>query len=85
MNDKERIKELEASLKWAAQKLTDCSVERANLEAEVKTLREDALRYRWMRSAGWWDSPIVVLGYGDYEVAQSDELDAAIDAAREGK
>lgn len=43
--------------------------------------QRDAARYRWLRSAGEWDSPIVKLGYDDYEVAQGEELDAAIDAA----
>ena len=54
----------------------------AELEAEVKTLREDALRYRWMRD---------VAPKGSGEIADirsnhsTDEINAAIDAAREGK
>ena len=50
--------------------------------AELAGELRDAERYRWMRTAKEWDSPIVVLGYSDYEVAQGKELDKAIDEAR---
>ena len=50
--------------------------------AELAGELRDAGRYRWMRTAKEWDWPIVVLGYGDYEVAQGEGLDKAIDEAR---
>jgi hypothetical protein len=64
------------------------------LRAELKALRADAERYRWLRNdAKNTDvtQPIVVRGYdgpaGNYfnEPLWDDELDAAIDAARKGE
>jgi hypothetical protein len=54
----------------------------AELEAEVKTLRKDAERYRWLRD-------VAPKGTGEIADIRSnhstDEINAAIDAAREGK
>jgi hypothetical protein len=44
-------------------------------------MRKDAERYQWLRSHDDWDRPIVKLYDGDYDVANGEELDAAIDAA----
>jgi hypothetical protein len=51
----------------------DCRRERA-------ALKKDAERYRWMRENDW-DSPIVKLGYDDYDTLKGAELDAAVDEA----
>ena len=52
-------------------------------QAEAALVREgkDAERYRWLREHEDWDSPIVKLGYDEYETAHGEELDAAVDAA----
>lgn len=49
--------------------------------AAMAGMKADAGRYQWLRSDSDWDYPIVRLHYGDYSVAQGNELDAAIDAA----
>ena len=56
----------------------------AELEAEVKALRVDAERYRWMRERH--ENTIMDI-YNSISPAmiKPELLDAAIDAAREGK
>lgn len=50
-----------------------------NSPAEVESLRKDAERYRWLRTAGAWESEI-----GMDVLSQSPDLfDAAVDAAME--
>jgi hypothetical protein len=72
-----------------AQKLRDETVKA--LEAEVKTLRVDAERYRKLRLLNWHDSALCVVSnpretvrLGTYCPSQ-EQLDEAIDAAREWK
>ena len=76
LTDTERIAELEAQLKH-------CEGHAAELEAEVKALRLNAERYRWLRKNGGFFAPELrrhlVYKDGDWD------YDAAIDAAREGK
>lgn len=51
------------------------------LDAENKRLREDAERYRFLRSSALLDCPHVY-GHDDDCIIDGDDLDAAIDAAR---
>jgi hypothetical protein len=61
------------------------------LEAEVKVLKQDAERYRWLRMQDWFDGELCVLRdpkkvfsrpYGlGADCPSRDRLDAAIDAA----
>ena len=59
----------------------------AGLKAEVEALRKDAERYRWLRIADWWGSPMCVIRNSKDQAKlgsdcpSSDRLDAAIDAA----
>lgn len=59
----------------------------AGLKAEVEALRKDAERYRWLRIADWWRSPMCVIRNSKDQAKlgsdcpSSDRLDAAIDAA----
>ena len=60
------------------------------LRAEVEALREDAERYRWLRetSANGWSNgddyePVLVFVTTADSKSWREELDAAIDAARE--
>ena len=96
MNDKNRIAELEAEVMEfksrgnVAMSSWDEERERAlregervvALEAEVKMLRKDAERYRWLRD-------VAPKGCGEIADIRSNhstaEIDAAIDAARESK
>ena len=72
------------------EQLHDCQCTVRELRAEVKAMRADAERYRWLRdnSAGQWEHPIVVTqrrqGHRMQYVGPLvfRELDAAIDAAR---
>ena len=49
------------------------------LREEVESIRKDAERYRWLRTAGAWESEI-----GMDVLSQSPDLfDAAVDAAME--
>lgn len=66
-------------LEWAEQK-----------QAEVERLREDAARYRWLRSQHWEEASMCVLMQPKvavklgYDCPSLDRLDAAIDAERGG-
>lgn len=57
------------------------------LQAECEKLRQDAERYRWLRMAAWWDSPLCAVRNPAKQVKPGtdcpsrDRLDAAIDAA----
>ena len=64
------------------------STEREILQlAEIESLRKDAERYRWLRIADWWRSPVCVLRNPKEQdklgsdCPSGDRLDAAIDAA----
>ena len=64
------------------------STEREILQlAEIESLRKDAERYRWLRIADWWRSPVCVLRNPKEQAKlgsdcpSGDRLDAAIDAA----
>ena len=76
IKDETRIAELEARLKH-------CEGHAAELEAEVKMLRLDGERYRWLRKNGGFFAPTLrrhlVYTDGDWD------YDAAIDAAMEEK
>lgn len=55
--------------------------------AEVEALRRDAERYRWLRMADWWNSPLCVIRYPKQQAKPGtdcpsrDRLDAAVDDA----
>ncbi len=59
----------------------------AGLKVEVEALRKDAERYRWLRIADWWRSPVCVIRNPKEQAKlgsdcpSGDRLDAAIDAA----
>lgn len=59
----------------------------SGLKAEVEALRKDAERYRWLRIADWWRSPVCVIRNPKEQAKlgsdcpSGDRLDAAIDAA----
>lgn len=60
----------------------------AELERELETVRKDAERYRWLRGeAQWLDGvPQAIIWRNDghsQEICAEEELDAAIDAAKE--
>ncbi|MDN5390720.1 MAG: ead/Ea22-like family protein [Pseudomonas sp.] len=64
------------------------STEREILQlAEIESLRKDAERYRWLRIADWWRSPVCVIRNPKEQAKlgsdcpSGDRLDAAIDAA----
>ena len=77
ITDKERIAELEAQLKYTEQHAAD-------LEAEILALRKYADRYRCLRDN--CDFAITQnIGHDWINLIFADEVDAAIDAARESK
>jgi len=87
-----RVAELGQSLRRSIDNEVALRADRAAARAEAEALRKDAERYRWLRndSLGQWEHPIVVsqartphkvLYVGPLCRA---ELDAAVDAAREG-
>ena len=85
MNDKERIAELEAQLADANEMLEKCNSKFiVALEAEVKMLRKDAERY-WCLRDNYDFSITQNKGYDWVNLIFANEIDAAIDAAREGK
>lgn len=63
----------------------------AALTAERDALREDAERYRWLRMADWWDSPLCAVRNPAKQVKPGSDcpsryrLDAAIDHAMQGE
>ena len=76
--------DIAAELAWR-----DEQIER--LRAELAACREDAERYRWLRECDWNASPLCVVVRPKENVRLGSDcpswsrLDAAIDAAREGK
>ena len=57
-------------------------------ERECAELRKDAERYRWLRDNNEFNAPSVIVNVNighDWIAAYGEELDAAIDAAREWK
>lgn len=60
------------------------------LIGESEKLRKDAERYRWLRMADWWDSPLCAVRNPAKQVKPGsdcpsrDRLDAAIDSAMQG-
>ena len=70
-----------------AAKLIEGASDRDQLKADNEALRKDAERYRWLRIADWWRSPMCVIRNPKDQARlgsdcpSSDRLDAAIDAA----
>lgn len=60
------------------------------LKAERDALKKDAERYRWLRMADWWNSPLCVIrdpkqqAKPGTDCPSRDRLDEAIDAAQQG-
>ena len=58
--------------------------------AERDALAKDAERYRWLRMADWWNSPLCVIrdpkqqAKPGTDCPSRDRLDEAIDAAQQG-
>jgi len=58
------------------------------LIAEVRALREDAERYRWLRAQHWNESDLAVVRHPKqsvrlgFDCPSAERLDSAIDAAR---
>ena len=73
-----RIAELEAQVKH-------CEGHAAELEAGNRALRLNALRYRWLRNFDVLCWSRVPPCSAPFETASGENLDAAIDAEREGK
>lgn len=74
--------EIKHRMAWLRQEATDggrVAVGDDTL-AEIAEIERLALRYCWLR-ANDWDSPIIKLGYDEYQNAKGAELDAAVDAA----
>lgn len=65
--------------------------ERDQLRAEVERLRKDAERYRWLRMADWWRSPLCVIRNPKEQAKPGSDcpsrtrLDEAVDAAMAAK
>ena len=82
----ELIAELEDELECCGSYNLDAD-EIAALLAERAELKRDAERYRWLRMADWWDSPVCVIKDPKSQARlgsdcpSRDRLDAAIDAA----
>ena len=94
MNERIKVAELEAELmmrREQAEGLQNQWVKDTQkivaLEAEVKMLRKDAERYRWLRdkSVPWNNFYLSVPIEFKDETYSKAEVDASIDAAREGK
>ena len=85
ITDKERIAELEAQLADANEMLEKCNSKFiVALEAEVKMLRKDAERY-WCLRDNCNFAITQNIGHDWINLIFADEVDAAIDAARESK
>lgn len=67
------------------QKVSDLEAQLAEKEAECEGLRQDAERYRWVRSPeNAWPS-VELPGGNGFQGLSDEKADAAIDSAREGK
>lgn len=74
------------------QRVCIAEMEKVNqLRAEVEALKKDAERYRWLRMADWWNSPLCVIrdpkqqAKPGTDCPSRDRLDEAIDAALQGE
>ena len=62
--------------------------ERDQLKGENEALRKDAERYRWLRAADWWRSPLCAISNPKKQAKlgsdcpSGDRLDAQVDAAK---
>jgi len=71
--------------------MRELRAERDALLAERDAAQKDAERYRWLRMADWWNSPLCVIrdpkqqAKPGTDCPSRDRLDAAIDAARQGE
>lgn len=67
--------------------LMKAEAERDAALAEIEACRKDAERYRWLRMADWWSSPLCVIrspkkqAKPGTDCPSRDRLDSAIDAA----
>jgi hypothetical protein len=75
-------------IRWGIDALVDpISRERDKLRAEVEALRKDADRYRFLRMADWWKSPVCAIANPKQQAKPGSDcpsrgrLDDAIDAA----
>jgi hypothetical protein len=73
------------------QRVCIAEMEKVNqLRAEAEALKKDAERYRWLRMADWWNSPLCVIrdpkqqAKPGTDCPSRDRLDEAIDAAQQG-
>lgn len=73
------------------QRVCIAEMEKVNqLRAEAEALKKDAERYRWLRMADWWNSPLCVIrdpkqqAKPGTDCPSRDRLDEAIDAALQG-
>lgn len=70
-----------------AEEIGKVAAERDAALAELEALRNDAERYRWLRQADWWSSPLCVVrnpkeqAKPGTDCPSRDRLDSAIDAA----
>lgn len=75
------------SFKKANRMQSEARAERDQLKAENDALRKDAERYRWIRTADWWRSPVCAISNPKEQAKlgsdcpSGERLDAQIDAA----
>lgn len=79
--------EWERLFKSAGNATKNAISDRDQLRAQVEALRKDAERYRWLRTADWWVSPLCAIRDPKQnaklgsDCPSRDRLDKAIDAA----
>jgi hypothetical protein len=85
-NAKLRRMDMQCDPQW----VLDLAAERDALLAERDAFAKDAERYRWLRMADWWNSPLCVIrdpkqqAKPGTDCPSRDRLDEAIDAALQG-